>query len=67
MTFSGGRWNAALDTSMLPGACYTVTASIDGLAAGSFRLDLGADVATTRATPKANSTVAPPRRGPKGR
>jgi hypothetical protein len=67
MTFSGGRWNAALDTSMLAGACYTVTASIDGLAAGSFRLDLGADVATTRAAPKANSTVAPPRRGPKGR
>ena len=35
-----GRWNVGLDTSMLDGSCYTVTATIDGLEAGSFHLDL---------------------------
>jgi hypothetical protein len=39
-----GRWNVGLDTSVLDGSCYTVTATIDGLEAGSFRLELrGAD------------------------
>ena len=36
MTFGGGRWNASLDTATLSGSCHTVSASIDGLAAGSF-------------------------------
>ena len=40
LTFGGGRWNAALDTSVLVGTCHTVAASIDGLAAGSFQLEL---------------------------
>jgi hypothetical protein len=35
-----GRWNVGLDTSVLDGYCYTVTATIDGLEAGSFHLDL---------------------------
>ena len=35
-----GRWSAGLDTSALDGSCYTVTATIDGLEAGSFHLDL---------------------------
>ena len=35
-----GRWSVGLDTSALDGACYTVTATIDGLDAGSFRLEL---------------------------
>jgi HYR domain len=39
----GGRWNHSLDTSMLSGACYEVGAAIDGLAAGSFRLELGGE------------------------
>ena len=39
-----GRWAVGLDTSALDGSCYTVTATIDGLEAGSFRLELrGAD------------------------
>ncbi len=40
LAFSGDRWGAKLDTSMLTGDCYTVDAWIDGLDAGSFRLDL---------------------------
>jgi hypothetical protein len=47
LAYGGGRWNAALDTSALAGSCHTVTASIDGLEAGSFRLELrSGDVAT---------------------
>jgi len=43
-----GRWNVGLDTSALDGSCYTVTATIDGLDAGSFRLELrGADAVRT--------------------
>jgi hypothetical protein len=43
-----GRWNVGLDTSALDGSCYTVTATIDGLEAGSFRLELrGADAMRT--------------------
>jgi hypothetical protein len=42
----GGRWNASLDTTALVGSCHTVTASVDGLVAGSFTLDLrGAEAA----------------------
>lgn len=40
LEYGGGRWNAGLDTSTLTGDCHTVAASIDGLEAGSFRLDL---------------------------
>lgn len=40
LTFSGGRWAASLDTSDLVGACHVVTASIDGLDAATFRLEL---------------------------
>lgn len=35
-----GRWNVGLDTTALDGSCYTVTATIDGLEAGSFHLEL---------------------------
>jgi hypothetical protein len=48
LTYGGGRWNAGLDTSPLAGSCYTVAASIDGLQAGSFQLELrGADPVRT--------------------
>ncbi|MDH4141004.1 MAG: HYR domain-containing protein [Chloroflexota bacterium] len=40
LRFRGGRWAANLDTSGLAGACHVVEASIDGLSAGSFTLDL---------------------------
>jgi hypothetical protein len=40
MSFHGGRWTALLDTSRLTGSCYTISVSIDGVMAGSFRLDL---------------------------
>ena len=40
LAYSGGRWNAGLDTGPLAGACQTVTATIDGLVGGSFQLDL---------------------------
>jgi hypothetical protein len=48
LTYGGGRWNAALDTSALAGSCYTVAASIDGLQAGAFQLELrGSEPART--------------------
>ncbi len=48
--YSGGRWNASLDTARLTGVCYTVGVSIDGLAAGAFTLELrGTEAATTGA------------------
>ena len=48
LSFGGGRWNAGLDTSSLAGSCHTVAAWIDGLEAGSFRLELrGADSVRT--------------------
>ena len=54
LTWSGGRWNANLDTSTLGGGCQTVTATIDGLSAGSFQLELrGAEV--TKAKVKART------------
>ncbi len=49
LAHAGGRWNAAIDTSGVRGSCHTVTAVIDGLDAGSFRLELrGGDVATSK-------------------
>jgi len=53
LTYSGGRWNAAVDTRPLPGSCHAVTAAIDGLTAGTFQLDLRGGEATT-ATGKGN-------------
>ena len=48
LDFSGGRWSAKLDTASLAAGCNTVTASLDGHAAGSFTLDLrGTDPAPT--------------------
>jgi HYR domain-containing protein len=50
LTFSGGRWTAKLDTSLLQGGCNTATAMLDGHAAGSFEIDVhGADPAPTTA------------------
>ncbi len=46
LTYGGGRWNAAIDTGPLPGWCHTVTATIDGLTAGTFQLDLRGGEAT---------------------
>jgi hypothetical protein len=49
LSYGGGRWNASLDTSRLGGSCYQVVARIDGLDAGSFRLDLrGAEATSTK-------------------
>jgi hypothetical protein len=46
LDFSGGRWSVKLETGALPAGCNTVTATLDGHAAGSFTLDLrGADPA----------------------
>lgn len=46
LSFSGGRWNVALDTSDLTGSCHVVTAWIDDLEAGSFGLVLRGSEAT---------------------
>jgi hypothetical protein len=49
LVYGGGRWNASLDTSSLGGSCYTVTATIDGLDAGHFTLELrGAEAAKAK-------------------
>ena len=50
LSFSGGRWNAALDTSDLTGSCHVVRAVIDDLDAGSFDLNLrGSEAAKSNA------------------
>jgi hypothetical protein len=50
MTYSGGRWTVALDTSTLAASCYEATAVLDGVYAGSFRLELrGAEAAKLKA------------------
>ncbi len=61
LTRGSGRWNAGLDTTELAGSCHTVVASIDGLAAGSFRLELRNAEPTKNAGPKptATSTLTP--------
>jgi hypothetical protein len=65
LSFGGGRWNASLDTTALAGSCHTVAASINGLQAGSFRLELrgveplkanGQAVSTTTQSTKPNKT-----------
>lgn len=57
MVYSGGRWNASVSTASLGGpGCYVGTASLDGNAAGSFRLDLrGADVTPASSGPRGNT------------
>lgn len=40
LTWRHGRWTAHLHTAWLRPGCYVVTASLDGHAAGSFRLDI---------------------------
>jgi len=63
LSWSGGRWNAALDTSMLPGDCYTVSASVDGAVAGSFRLELRGEASPARSNGQATSTTLPKKTG----
>lgn len=50
LTWDGGRWTIHLDTGRLGGpGCYVATATIDGHAAGAFRLDLrGSATASNR-------------------
>ena len=54
LTWDGGRWVGHIDTNLLGGpGCYTGTASLDGHAAGSFRIDLRGDPApASPAAPK---------------
>ena len=60
LTTGGGRWNASLDTSLLVGSCHTVTAWVQGLEAGSFRLELrGAEPAKANKTPAPTPTSGP--------
>lgn len=58
LTWDAGRWNGKLDTSMLGGpGCYVATASLDGSAAGSFRIELrGVDTAAAKGGAKPKST-----------
>ena len=58
LTWSGGRWNVSLDTSSLTESCYTVTATIGDLVAGSFTLELR-DGDAVKALPKRNGVTAP--------
>ena len=58
LTWSGGRWNVSLDTSSLTASCYTVTATIGDLVAGSFTLELR-DGDAVKALPKKNGVTAP--------
>jgi hypothetical protein len=52
LAWGGGRWNHSLDTSILSATCYKVTATIDGLTAGSFTLVLeGSESAKTNSKP----------------
>ena len=59
LDFENGRWTGKFDTSRLPGAgCYRVTVSLDGNAAGSFRLDLrGADPSPSKGPGKDPATA----------
>jgi hypothetical protein len=52
LAWGGGRWNHSLDTSILSATCHRVTATIDGLTAGSFTLVLeGTESAKTDSKP----------------
>ena len=59
LTWSAGRWNVSLDTSTLSARCYTVTATISGLVAGSFTLELRDGDAAAKALPKKTGLTAP--------
>jgi hypothetical protein len=49
LTFGGGRWIATIDTGPIAAACSTVEASIDGVVAGAFTLELrGSEAARSR-------------------
>jgi HYR domain len=63
LTPGGGRWNASLDTTALDGSCYTVTASIDGLTAGAFRLELRGDPTPVRSKNSATASPLPKKTG----
>jgi hypothetical protein len=57
LDWDAGRWNGHLDTSQLTGpGCYRVQVSLDGHAAGSFRLKLkGGDAAASTKGAKAKT------------
>jgi hypothetical protein len=57
LAWSGGRWNHSLATSMLAGGCYEVVATIDGLTAGSFRLELRGEESAKAATKRLAATT----------
>jgi hypothetical protein len=63
LEWSGGRWNASLDTSMLPGNCYTVAASIDGVVAGSVRMELHGDPTPARSKASTTTSALPKKTG----
>ena len=55
LEWGSARWDHSVDTSMLAGSCYQVGATLDGLTAGSFTLELrGSEPA--KATLKASVT-----------
>ena len=58
LAWSGGRWNVSIDTSSLTLSCYTVTATINDLVAGSFTLQFR-DGDAARALPKKTGLSAP--------
>jgi hypothetical protein len=56
LVWSGGRWSVSVDTSSLTDSCTTVTATINGLVAGSFTLELR-DGDAAKAHPKKNGVI----------
>ena len=66
LEWGGGRWNHSLDTSVLDGACFDVTATIDGLSAGSFRLLFRGDEAPKATTKPASKPAVSAPAGTRG-
>jgi hypothetical protein len=64
LSFGGGRWNASLDTTTLVGTCHTVSASINGLQAGAFQLELRG-VEPLKANGQTTTITAQPTKTPK--
>ena len=58
LTWGGGRWNVSLDTSSLTASCYTITATINDLVAGSFTLEVRDGDAPKALTKKTSLTPA---------
>ena len=56
LAWSGGRWIVSVDTSSLTESCYTITATIGDLVAGSFTLELR-DGDAVKALPKKNGVT----------